>query len=97
MQQAITSLPRAHQACVLLHTDLQGAQTALFATLGLLQVVEGGVLLQVEADDLDWLARELARLPFSFQIESPPTLREALARHAQALLRVCQLSPDPDP
>ena len=30
-----------------------------------------GVLLRAQADDLDWIARELARLPFDFSVKSP--------------------------
>jgi predicted DNA-binding transcriptional regulator YafY len=40
-------------------------------------------------DDLDWLARELSRLPFSFRVVSPDPLRESLARHAQRLAQMC--------
>ncbi len=43
-------------------------------------------MLHSQADDLGWMARELARLPFPFTIVKPAALRKALSRHAQALL-----------
>lgn len=89
MTAAITSLPRAHTVKVLLHTDLQGARAAIFSTLGLLEAAPGGTMLYSQADDLDWMAREMARLPFTFSIQEPPALREALARHVAVLL-ACQ-------
>lgn len=86
MTAAITRLPRAHSVKALLHTDLATARAAIFTTLGLLEAVDGGTLLHSQVDDLEWMARELARLPFGFAIQEPPALRDALARHAAALL-----------
>ena len=83
---AIATLPRAHQAEVLLRTDLATARKQIFATLGTLQEVEGGVLLHSQTDDLNWLARELARLPFGMEIRRPEGLIAALREHARALL-----------
>ena len=85
---AIATLPRAHAAEVLLRTDLATAKRAIFAALGRLEPLAPagrGTRLFVETDDLDWLARELARLPFPFEIRRPAALRAALARHAARL------------
>ncbi len=82
---AIATLPRAHQAEVLLRTDLATARKQIFATLGTLQEVEGGVLLHSQTDDLNWLARELARLPFALVLRRPKGLAAALRAHARAL------------
>ena len=57
----------------------------IFATLGTLEEVDGGVLLHSQTDDLNWLARELARLPFAFAIREPKELGGAVGRHASAL------------
>lgn len=89
MTAAITRLPRAHTVKVLLHTDLQGARAAIFSTFGLLEAAPGGTMLTSQADDLDWMAREMARLPFTFSIQEPPALHDALARHVAVLL-ACQ-------
>ncbi len=37
------------------------------------------------ADDLDWYARELIRLPFRFEVRSPDALRGSLAKIGQDL------------
>jgi len=56
---------------VLLKTELHIAQRELFPSLGLLQQLDDGVLLRAQADNLDWFARELSRLPFEFEIRRP--------------------------
>jgi predicted DNA-binding transcriptional regulator YafY len=83
---AIATLPRAHSAEILLRADLPTAKRAVFATLGRLEpLAERATVLFAETDDLDWLARELARLPFAFDIRRPAALRTALSRHARRL------------
>jgi predicted DNA-binding transcriptional regulator YafY len=82
---------------VLLKTDMDTARKALFESIGLLQPVVDGVLLHSQVDDVDWLARELARLPFDFEVQQPPALREALQTlatrlHGLAALRACSRS-----
>ena len=49
--------------------------------------VAGGVLLRLEADDLERIARELAGLGVPLVIRHPPELRTALHRRALALAR----------
>jgi len=44
------------------------------------------VLLRAQVDDLDWFARELARLPFGFDIRRPGALRAALAALGRQLV-----------
>jgi predicted DNA-binding transcriptional regulator YafY len=48
--------------------------------------VEGGTLLHNQSDDLEWFARELARLPFPFEIVAPDALRDALRACAERLM-----------
>ena len=43
-------------------------------------------MLLAQTDDLGWFARELARLPFGFEIRKPAALRKALGKTARALL-----------
>jgi predicted DNA-binding transcriptional regulator YafY len=45
-------------------------------------------LLSAQADDLDWFARELSRLPFDFKILTPAAMRESLRRCANRLRRL---------
>jgi len=86
LADAIAALPRAHSVDVLLHTDVASARRLLRPELAQLHEVRGGVRLRAEVDDLDWMARELARLPCSFAIRKPAALRTALATHVGRLL-----------
>jgi len=86
LMHAMATLPRTHSIRLLLHTDLASARAAILASVGVFEPVAAGTLLHVQADDVDWMARELARLPFSFVVQEPPALREALVRRAAALL-----------
>ena len=84
---SVATIPRRHAVEVVLRTDLPTARRELFASIGVLETYRGGVLLRAQADDLDWLARELARLPFRFAIRRPRALRDALRARARALLQ----------
>lgn len=86
LQDSIARLPREHAVEVRLDTDLASAQRELFYAFGLLEAVEGGVLLRSQTEDLDWYARELARLPFAFEVLEPPALKAALVRLGQKLM-----------
>jgi predicted DNA-binding transcriptional regulator YafY len=83
---ALATLPRRYSPVVLLKTDLDTARRALFPAAGVLEWTPEGVLLRAQADDLLWFARELARLPFDFEIREPAELREVLASVARQLL-----------
>lgn len=83
---SVARLPRAHTVQVLLKTDLQNAQAHLFHGAGVFEPVEGGTLLHNQSDDLEWFARELARLPFPFEIVAPDALRDALRACAERLM-----------
>jgi len=86
LSEAVATLPRAHSVSVLLHTDMARARTMVFTSLGVLEASDGGVMLHSQADDLAWMARELARLPCSFEIRAPDALHDVLAAHAETLL-----------
>lgn len=86
LTDAIASLPRAYRITVLLHADITSARAAICSPLGVLETAEEGTVLHSSADDLDWMAGELARLPFGFTIREPAALRDALARRAAMLL-----------
>ena len=89
LKHSIATLPRDHAVQVVLHAGLDEVRSALFAEIGTLQVLPGKggprVLLQSEVDDLDWFARELARLPFALEIRQPSMLAQVLAGHARRL------------
>jgi predicted DNA-binding transcriptional regulator YafY len=84
--ESVARLPRAHAAQVLLKTDLQTARTHLFDAVGVFEQVEDGVLLHNQSDDLDWFARQLASLPFAFEIRGPDALRDAVRMCGERLL-----------
>ena len=86
LADSIATLPRAHAIEVLLHTDLATARGALFEGIGLFEPARDGVLLHAQADDLDWFARELMRLPFGFEVRQPVALRSVLATRARRIL-----------
>jgi predicted DNA-binding transcriptional regulator YafY len=86
--QSIGAIAYAHPIEVMLHTDLQTARRVFSLAFGVLEPVEGGVLLRTSADDLDWFARQLAGLAFDFEIRTPAKLRVELARCAARLQRL---------
>ena len=85
LSRALATLPRAIAVEVLLHTDLETARCELFHTLGVPEACAEGVLLRGSADDLDWYARELMRLPFRFEVRTPAALRRKVAELAREL------------
>jgi predicted DNA-binding transcriptional regulator YafY len=86
LTRALASLPRAIATEVLLRTDLAGARRELSLTLGMPEACEGGVLLRGSADELDWYARELMRLPFRFEVRAPAALGAMVAKLAAQLV-----------
>lgn len=87
---SVAAMPRAFAVEVLLKTDLKTAREQLFEAAGLFEQTADGVLLHNQSDDLDWFARELARLPFAFEIRHPPALRDALKACASRLLQLAK-------
>jgi predicted DNA-binding transcriptional regulator YafY len=85
LTRAMASMPRAIPVEVLLRTDLATARRELHPTAGVLEPCAGGLLLKGSADELDWYARELMRLPFRFEIRSPRSLRQMVAKLAREL------------
>jgi predicted DNA-binding transcriptional regulator YafY len=85
LSRAMASLPRATPVEVFLHTDLAHAKREIEESLGIPEPFEGGVLLRGSADELDWYARELMRLPFRFEVRAPASLRAMLGKLAGEL------------
>jgi predicted DNA-binding transcriptional regulator YafY len=92
LNASLATLPRAFGVEVLLETDVERAQRALFPAFGVLESVAEGVRLHGQTDDLDWFALELARLPFRFRIVGPTALRDALRAVAKRLLESAEPS-----
>jgi predicted DNA-binding transcriptional regulator YafY len=87
LTRAMATLPRAIEVEVMLHTDLATAKREWHPTAGVLEEQAGGVLVKGSADELDWYARELMRLPFKFEVRKPAALRQEVVRISKELAR----------
>jgi predicted DNA-binding transcriptional regulator YafY len=92
LARSVATLPRAHAIEVRLHTDLDRARRETFDAIGVFTPEDGAVRLSAQADDLDWFARELSRLPFDFSVLAPPALRAAVKRQSARLQRLAETS-----
>jgi len=90
LRQSIATIPRAHAVEVLFETDLATAQKWLVPYVGVLECVDAGVLLRAQADNLHWIAHELARLPFEFRIRTPAALRAEIVKISRRLERLAR-------
>jgi len=86
LSRAMATLPRTIATEVFLKTDLASARQELHQSLGIPEAAEGGVLLRGSADELDWYARELMRLPFRFEVRQPKELAAVIAKLAGELV-----------
>lgn len=90
--RSIAVLPRKYPFEILLKTDLATAQKSIMDDLGLLEPHEQGVLLRGSTDSPDWLAGQLATLPYQFEIRETDEIRAALRRRAELLLVAAQMT-----
>lgn len=91
--RGIATMPHAHDIEVLLRTDLPTARRAFSLAFGVLEPMDGGVLLRTGADDLAWFAVQLAGLRFDFEIRTPAALRVELGRCAKRLQALADKAP----
>ena len=83
VQRSLGSVPRGYPLEVVLDTTLTDARRHISANIATLEeTAGGGILLRGFTDNLDWLARMLARVGCRLEIRQPPELRDALRRHA---------------
>lgn len=85
--RSVATLPRAWTVEVFLKTTLERAQAQFFDTMGVFEQAAEGVLMHNQSDDIDWFARQLAGVPFGFEVREPPELREAVRKCAEGLLK----------
>jgi predicted DNA-binding transcriptional regulator YafY len=85
--QAVATLPRAIAIEVLLKTDMASARAHLFAEAGVFEETAEGVVIHAQSDELDWFARQLAGMPFDFEIRQPLALHAAVGDCVRRLLR----------
>lgn len=74
-----------YQAEVLLAADPDDVALEVAPTIGTIEPVEGGTLLRLGANTLEWIARYVASLPFDAEVRDPPELRAALRDLARRL------------
>lgn len=92
MRKSISELPGLYAVSVLLQTDRDTAAKAFCFhpdSVDLFQEQAEGLLLTTRTDSLKWFAWWLAQLPFSFVIQQPQELKDALREHAGCLLASC--------
>ncbi|HEV2529715.1 MAG TPA: YafY family protein [Thermomicrobiales bacterium] len=83
---SLARVPEEWDVELLLETTIEEARDRIPPALALLEEVPGGVQMRNSVGDLDWLARDLASLPFAFSVIRPVELQDALARQAELLL-----------
>ena len=88
LDKTLARLPRRHEVDVLLGEPGSPAPL-LDASLGEPVADAQGWRLHAQVDDLDWMARELARQPARVRVIAPALLRERLAAHLRRLLADC--------
>lgn len=83
VRTSMGNVPRGFPIEVVLETNLLEARRHISANVATLEeIAGGGILLRGYTDNLDWLARMLARVGCRLEVRQPPELREALRRHA---------------
>lgn len=93
IREALSRVPRQWAVSVLVLAPLQEAQTNFALSQGHFTASDDCCTrIQVEVDDLRWMARSLAGSGLPFVIESPPELREEIRAYAAEL--VAQLAND---
>jgi predicted DNA-binding transcriptional regulator YafY len=85
--EGLALTPYQWQAEVLIHASLGEAEAEVPRTIGSLETTDDGTMLRFGANDLDWLARYLAGLPFEVEVRAPPELRAALRALGRRLQR----------
>jgi predicted DNA-binding transcriptional regulator YafY len=85
---SMATLPRTHAIEVRLHAGLDRVRREISETLGILEANGDTLRLLAQTDDLEWFARQLARLPFDFTVIRPAALREAVKRGGRRMQRL---------
>lgn len=88
LDKTLARLPRRHAVDVLLGRPGDPAPP-VDPSLGEPELQAEGWRLRAQVDDLDWMARELARQPCQVRVLAPQDLRDRLAAHARRLLIDC--------
>lgn len=87
LMQSFATSPRIYSIELVLKTDEATARQHIYTAMEVVEILEGSVRVRNQVDDLDWFARQLAYLPFNFEIVRPDELRAAVRECAQRLMR----------
>ena len=85
VSRSLARLPWGHEVEVLLDLPVDRAARRLPPTIAELVEAEGGTLLRMRVDSLDWMAGTLASLGCEFEIRSPDELRASVRALANRL------------
>jgi predicted DNA-binding transcriptional regulator YafY len=85
IHRSMASVPYRWAAEVRLHVPLEEARRLVNPGIGTLEPLDGGALLRIGADDLEWIVRRLSGLGVAFSVLSPPELAEAVRSEAARL------------
>ena len=85
VSRSLARVPWGHEVEVLLDLPVDRAARRLPPTIAELVEAEGGTLLRMRVDSLDWMAGTLASLGCTFEIRSPEELRTSVRTLADRL------------
>jgi predicted DNA-binding transcriptional regulator YafY len=85
VSRSLVHVPWAHEVEVVLHTEPGAALERFPPTLAELEPVQGGTLLRLRAESLDWAAGLLAGAGCAFTIRRPEELRASVGALADRL------------
>ena len=91
--ESLATMPWGWPAEVLLETTLEDAQQRFVPGCATFEQVPGGVVLRMDVDRLEWLARLLLTLECPFVIREPPQLRDALREVASEAVALAAREP----
>ncbi|HEX8036576.1 MAG TPA: YafY family protein, partial [Ktedonobacterales bacterium] len=94
VQRALAAVPRVWQVEVWVEAMLADVERQSQLSKGHFTQMHDGVLIQVEVEDLLWMARLLAGLGMPFKIQHPPELRVVFQQYVLTMLRYAEQTND---
>lgn len=86
VEEGVSLASYALRARVLLHTPVEQAASMIPRTVGRLEAAGRNSMLEIGADDHQWIARYLASLPVTFEVIEPPELTDAVRSLGRQLM-----------
>jgi predicted DNA-binding transcriptional regulator YafY len=95
VRRSLALLPGRWHVEVVLDAPLVEARASVSTLFALVSEEDGDVVLRCTATDIDWLARTLVSMPFTFRVRTPPELLAALERVQARIARARGCNPVP--